>query len=93
MNGKDVIRAGVRKVVADRNFALSFAPLQVEASKSGEMAYTRGAYTVTSTDPATNRPVTANGKYILIYRKERDGQWRAVHDINNRDAAAPPGRP
>jgi uncharacterized protein (TIGR02246 family) len=93
MSGKDAIRAQVTKTFADRNFALSFAPVQVEVSKSGDLAYTRGAYTATSTDPATNRPVTAHGKYVVLYRKERDGRWVAIHDINNRDAPVPSTKP
>ena len=38
------------------------------------------------TGPTTTRSVTANGKYIMVYRKEQDGPWMAIDDINNRDA-------
>ena len=93
ISGKEAIRARVIKTFADANFALSFTPRQVEVSKSGDLAYSRGAYTVTSTDAATNRPVTANGKYVIVYRKERDGRWMAIHDINNRDATVPSAKP
>jgi uncharacterized protein (TIGR02246 family) len=86
ITGKDAIRARVKQAYTDRNFALSFSPAQVEVSRSGDLAYTRGVYTVTLTDSATRRPVTAKGKYIIVYRKERDGHWVAIHDINNRDA-------
>src|SRR5216117_2953682 len=92
VSGKDAIRAGVKQAFADRNFALSFAPAQVEVSRSGDLAYTRGAYTVT-TDAATSRPATAKGKYIVVYRKEQDGRWVAIHDINNRDAPPPSAKP
>ena len=91
--GKDAIRARVKKTFADRNFVLSFAPLQVEVSRSGDLAYTRGAYRVILTDPATNRPVKAIGKYVIVYQKERDGQWMAIHDINNRDAPVLSAKP
>jgi len=93
MGGKDAIRAGVQQAFTDRNFALSFAPAQVEVSRSGDLAYTRGVYTVTLTDTATTRPVTAKGKYVVVYRKERDGRWIAIHDINNRDAPPPSPKP
>lgn len=93
MSGKDAIRASISKSFTDRNFAMSFAPVQVEVSRSGDLAYTRGAYTVTRTDSATNRPLTAIGKHIIIYRKERGGRWVAIHDINNRDAPVPSARP
>ena len=84
--GKDAIRAGVQQAIADRNFALSFAPTQVEVSREGDLAYARGAYTVTVTDIATKRPVTVRRKYVIVYRKQVDGHWKAIHDINNRDA-------
>jgi uncharacterized protein (TIGR02246 family) len=93
ISGKDAIRARVSKTFADRNFALSFEPVQVEVSKGGDLAYSRGAYTATSTDPRTNQPVTAIGKYIILYRKERDGRWVAIHDINNRDAPVASAKP
>jgi len=73
-------------VIADRHFALSFESTQVEVSKGGDLAYSRGVYTVTLTDVATKRPVTAKGKYVLVYRKQPDGRWKAIHDINNNDA-------
>ncbi len=93
MSGKDAVRARVEKTFTDRNFALSFAPVQAEVSRSGDLAYTRGTYTVTSTDPATNQPVNAKGKYVIVYRRERDGRWMAIHDINNRDAPVPSAKP
>jgi len=93
MSGKDAIRAQTIKSFSDLNFRLSFTPLPVEVSKGGDLAYTRGTYTVTSTGPATQRAVTANGKYVIVYRKERDGRWMAIHDINNRDASVPSTKP
>src|SRR5213594_3782144 len=54
INGKNAIRAGVKQAFADRNFALSFAAREVEVSRSGDLAYTRGVYTTTLTDTATN---------------------------------------
>lgn len=44
MSGKDGIRAGVKKTFADPNFALSFAPDQIEVSRSGDLA-SRGSWT------------------------------------------------
>ncbi len=93
MHGKDAIRASIKQFLADRSFTLSFMPAQVEVSRSGDLAYTRGVYTVTLTDRATNRPTTAEGKYVIVYRKERDGRWMAIHDINNRDAPAQSTKP
>ena len=85
LNGQDAIRAALKQRLADPNFALTLAPAQIEVSKGGDLAYARGGYSVTLTDATTKRPATHKGKYVVVYRKQGDGRWKAVHDINNRD--------
>ena len=87
MRGKKEIRDGLKQGLSDPAFSLSFAPVQIEVSKSGDLAYARGTYTVTKTERST---VVTNGrgKYIVVYRKQADGRWKAIHDINNNDAPA-----
>jgi uncharacterized protein (TIGR02246 family) len=85
MIGKDAIRAGLKRGLVDPNFAVRFAPAQIEVSKGGDLGYARGAYTVTLTDATTKRAATRKGKYVVVYRKQGDGHWKAIHDINNRD--------
>jgi ketosteroid isomerase-like protein len=64
---------------------LTFAPEQIEAAKGGDFAYVRGTYTTAFMDRSINRTQTSKGKYIVVYRAEGNGQWKAIHDINNRD--------
>ena len=85
--GKEAIRAVHREMLADPKLSLEFAPSKVDISKGGDLAYTQGAYTMTSTDPRTKKPATEKGKYITIYRKQADGSWKAVEDMLNVDAA------
>ena len=85
ISGKDAIRSLHKQGIMDRNLALLFAPTQIEVSKGGDLAYARGVYTVTKTDATSKRPVTVKGKYVVVYRKQADGHWKAIHDINNRD--------
>lgn len=87
--GKENIRAALKPFTADPNFSLTFAPGKVEVARSGDLAYSRGAYTMTMTDPATKQPHTEQGKYVTVYRKSGDGKWLAVEDIANADAPAP----
>lgn len=86
ISGKAEIRALMKRGIDDPNLAVTFAPDQVEVSKGRDLAYVRGTYTVTSPDPVTKQPKTAKGKYIVIYRRDLNGQWKAIHDINNRDS-------
>jgi uncharacterized protein (TIGR02246 family) len=88
MKGKDAIRAGTKAFLSDKNFALSFTPTSVEASKGDDLAYSRGTFTATMTDAKAKKPVTETGKYVTVYRKQADGSWKAILDINNVDAPA-----
>ena len=87
--GKDAIRAALKPMFDDPNFALSFQPTRVEADKSGELGYTQGAYSFTMTNPKTKKPVTDKGKYVTVYKKQADGSWKAVADILNSDMPLP----
>jgi uncharacterized protein (TIGR02246 family) len=86
--GKEAIRAAHREMLADPKLSLEFAPSKVDISKGGDLAYTQGSYTMTSTDARTKKPSTEKGKYLTIYRKQPDGSWRAVEDMLNSDAPA-----
>lgn len=90
MSGKDAIRSGIQPMLADKNFALTFTTSTVGVSKGGDLAYTQGTYSMTMTNPKTKRPVTEKGKYVTVYKKEADGSWKAIEDINNADAPAAP---
>jgi ketosteroid isomerase-like protein len=35
---------------------------------------------------AEGNPVTTVGKYVTVWKKQADGQWKVVADIFNRDA-------
>jgi uncharacterized protein (TIGR02246 family) len=88
--GKDAIKTALTGMLSDKNLALSFAASTAEVSKSGDLAYTQGTYTLTMTNPKTKKPVTEKGKYVTIYKKQSDGSWKAIEDINNADAPAAP---
>jgi uncharacterized protein (TIGR02246 family) len=88
-NGKEAIRGALKPVISDPNFALNFAATRVDVAKSGELAYAQGAYTMTTSDPNTHAPVTEKGKYLTVYRKQADGNWKAVADTVMSDAPPP----
>ena len=88
MTGKDAIGKALKEAMADPNWSLALQPVQVEVSRSGDLGYTRGTYVLTATDPASKKAVTEKGRFVTIFRKEADGSWKAVQDINNADAPA-----
>jgi uncharacterized protein (TIGR02246 family) len=88
MTGKDAIGKALKEAMADPNWSLALLPVQVEVSRSGDLGYTRGTYVLTATDPASKKAVTEKGRFVTIFRKQADGSWKAVQDINNADAPA-----
>src|SRR5215470_2442935 len=72
IHGRADIEKALKPMLADPNFALTFASSTVEASKGGDLVYTQGAYTMTTSD-AKGKPMTDKGKYLTIFKKQADG--------------------
>jgi uncharacterized protein (TIGR02246 family) len=88
MTGKDAIGKSMKGALADPNWSLALQPVQVEVSKGGDLGYTRGTYVLTATDQVSKKAVKEKGRFVTIFRKEADGSWKAVQDINNAEAPA-----
>lgn len=81
MAGRTAIVAGMKSELGDPNFSLVFAPAKVEIAKSGDIAYTQGAFKYTTTDPKTRKRVGQAGNYVEVYKKQPDGTWKVQEDI------------
>jgi uncharacterized protein (TIGR02246 family) len=88
--GKEAIRDALKQVVQDGNFSLKLENSNVEVSRDGDLAYSQGMYETTFTDPATSRQVQDHGSYVIVYRRQADGLWKAAADI--RTSSVPLGR-
>jgi ketosteroid isomerase-like protein len=53
-------------------------------ASAGDLAYGQGRYTL-SLSPPGGAPVQDVGKYVVVYRRQANGSWRAVSDIFNSD--------
>ncbi|HEY2358513.1 MAG TPA: nuclear transport factor 2 family protein, partial [Phenylobacterium sp.] len=53
MSGTDALGMGMKELVADPAFHLELNTEKVGVAAGGDLAYTRGAYTLTVTDPQT----------------------------------------
>lgn len=89
VNGREGARQAFKELTSDPNFDLHFESTKSDVAKSGEIGYTQGTYTMTTTDPATKKPVTDKGKYLTVYKKQGDGSWKAVQDTFNSDSPLP----
>jgi len=88
ITGKDNIKAALKPILADPNFALSFHSTRAEASKGGDFVYLIGTYSMTTSSPRDQKPVTDEGKYLTVYKKQPDGSWKAAADMINSDLPA-----
>ena len=78
-SGKEAITKGFTGMMADKNFALKFAPDKVEVAKSGDLAYELGDYELTLSGPK-GKPVTSKARYVVVWGKQADGSWKALVD-------------
>ncbi len=90
MSGKEAIAKGMAELAKDNAFALDIANQKTEVSASGDLAYSRGTYNVSATDPASSQVVNESGTYLLVYKRQTDGSWKIVEDINSPSAPAAP---
>jgi uncharacterized protein (TIGR02246 family) len=80
-SGTAQIRAADTQFVADPNLQLQFASDRILVAQSGDLASTRGHYTMRSTDPRTHQLRTDIGSYLTVWKKQPDGSWKAIEDF------------
>jgi uncharacterized protein (TIGR02246 family) len=93
LSGKPAIASVIKPMLSDPLLSLHFKSSKVEVSKSRDLAYTQGSYTLLTTDPQTKRAVNDHGSYVTTYRKQDDGSWKAVVDIITSDVPPPTPAP
>ena len=64
---------------SDTGFILTWEPLSADISRSGDLGYTYGLYTLIIR--ASN--AESRGKYVSIWKKQPDGSWKFVLDGGN----------
>jgi len=67
-------------------YQLTWTPTDAVMSPAGDMGYTWGHYDGHSKD-ANGNPVTTSGRYMTIWRKEKDGSWKVVLDAGSNEPA------
>ena len=71
-------------------FSIGWQTLRGEVARSGDVGYSEGTYEVQMNDPKGN-PMADRGKYVVVWKKQADGSWKALADIFNSDL--PPAAP
>jgi ketosteroid isomerase-like protein len=62
--------------------SLTWTPIKADMAASGDLGYTYGNYVFKSKDKE-GKPVTSYGKYMSVWKKQKDGSWKVVVDMGN----------
>lgn len=68
-------------------YQLSWTPTDATMGPSGDIGYTWGHFEGHSKD-ANGNPASVSGRYITIWRKQPDGNWKVVLDAGANEPAA-----
>jgi uncharacterized protein (TIGR02246 family) len=79
--GKESI-AETMSFLDDKNNRLTWAPVHVEVSGSGDLAYSFGNFEFRSIGK-DGKPAIEHGKYTTIWKRQKDGHWKVVLDMGN----------
>lgn len=75
------IRPAIEQFAADTNLQVQFAADRIQVARSGDLAYSRGSFTMRTTDPTTGQPRTDRGTYLTVWQRQEDGSFKAVEDF------------
>ena len=64
------------------NPSLTWDPIFVDVSESGDMGYTYGTYKVSLT--GEEEQIVSEGCYVSIWKKQLDGSWKYVLDTGTK---------
>ena len=79
----------LKTFASDPALKVDFSSDRILVANCGDLASSRGHYTMTFTDPSTKQPKTETGYYLTVYRKQADGSWKAIEDFTTPGPPAP----
>ena len=81
--GGITIRAEIEKKPAwPDGTSLTWTPVHAEMAASGDLGFTYGNYVFNSKNKE-GKIVASYGKYMSVWRKQKDGSWKVVADMGN----------
>jgi ketosteroid isomerase-like protein len=86
-NGTDMLRGkeSIAKTMGfldEKNNHLTWKPVYADMADSRDLGYTYGTFEFRSTDK-DGKPTVECGKYVSIWKKQKDGSWKVVMDMGN----------
>ncbi len=88
MTGRPAIEAGMKGMM-DMMKVNAAAFTTSDVMVGGDLAVETGTFEMTTTMKGA-KPMTDKGKYMTLWKRQADGGWKAIRDINNADGPPPP---
>jgi ketosteroid isomerase-like protein len=85
---KEAIRNSWKDLLASPGLVITWNPSRVQLAKSGEMAWVSGTYELNMND-TSGKPINDRGKYLEVWEKQADGNWKCAADMWNSDLTVP----
>jgi ketosteroid isomerase-like protein len=80
--GRDAVRKAWAPFFAANGPALRWTPTRAESLVGGDVGYTIGTWERHTKDDRGN-DVVRRGQYLTVWRKQKDGAWRAEFDTGS----------
>jgi len=88
IEGREKILDSYRPYYDSTTMKLVWTPARAEVSRSRDIGWTIGTYVFTRQDDKGNS-IVRTGRYLTIWKKQRDGTWKAVLDSGSPDERTP----
>jgi len=79
LRGKAALQQDWKALLENKSLSLRWQPISAEISKSGDLGYTVGSYTITQKDE-NGSAAKGSGKYLTVWRLQKDGSWKVEFD-------------
>jgi uncharacterized protein (TIGR02246 family) len=84
---KEATRADMQNSFSVPGWTIRWSTAAVVVSRSGDLAYEHGRYTLTTTAKDA-KPETKTGNYLLVWEKSPGGDWKIAVDTDAEDPPA-----
>lgn len=82
ISGLSELRTFYSRMFEDPNFEITWRPVKADVAASGDLGYTIGTAEFRTKNKEGN-PVIRPGKYLTVWKKQKDGSWKVVADLGN----------
>ena len=84
---KEAVRNVWKEMFASPGLVITWKPTKVQLARSGDVGWVSGTYELTMND-ASGKRIDDRGKYLEVWEKQSDGNWKCRADMWNSDLAA-----